>query len=119
MSDTVWRAGDIVIEVDDRLTDDPIVTATIATPVGHLRMMAEVQFDEATLRLTGLHLHGEDVGPREFGSGNLRRLADAVMEVLECDEIVREGAVRQSGANPGRAPRTLRFKRRLRAGIAA
>ena len=110
----MWKAADVRIVVDDDLSDDPVVTATITTPAGRLRVMAAVSLEGRTLVLAGLHMHGDHIGPRGFGMVNLRRLADAVMEVLACDEIVVEGATRTSGANPGRVPERLRFKRRLR-----
>ncbi|HUI19348.1 MAG TPA: hypothetical protein VL244_16900 [Alphaproteobacteria bacterium] len=110
----MWKAADVGIVVDDDLSDDPVVTANITTPAGRLSVMAAVSFEGRTLVLAGLHMHGDDIGLGEFGMANLRRLADAVMEVLECDEIVVEGATRTSGANPGRFPKRLRFKRRLR-----
>jgi hypothetical protein len=110
-----WAAAAVEIILDDDMTDDPVATAEIVTPVGRLMLMAEVSFDDRVLVLAGLHMHGEDVGPNRFGAVNLRRLADAVMERLDCDEIVVAGAIRRTGANPGRLPREIRFKRRLRA----
>jgi hypothetical protein len=65
---------------------------------------------DRTLILRGLHLEGK--GPAQFGPGNLRKLADAVMEELGCDEIVMEGATRTTGANPGNR-KIYRFQRRV------
>jgi len=111
---SVWAAANIEIVLDEDLTDDPVLTAEIATPAGRLKAMADVSLDNRTLHLIGLHLHGDDFGPNEFGSANLRRLADAVMEKLNCHAIIVEGATRTSGANPGAAPKRLCFRRRLR-----
>lgn len=110
----MWKAEDIGIVIDDDLTDDPVVTADIDTPAGRLKLMAAVTIEGRTLVLVGLHMHGVDIGPREFGVGNLRKLADAAMETVGCDEIIVEGAPRTSGANPGRTAKRLRFERRLR-----
>lgn len=107
----MWTVSDIRIVVDDDLSDDPIVTAEISTPAGRLKLMADVDIVGRRLRLKGLHMHGDGFGPSEFGAGNLRRLTEAVMERLDCDEIIVEGAARTSGANPGRAP-ALHFRRR-------
>lgn len=111
----MWTAADIEIVIDDDLTEDPVLTAEIDTPAGRLKAMAAVTIEDGVLILDGLHMHGEDIGPGEFGMVSLRRLADAVLEALECHEIVVKGAVRRSGANPGRVPPALRFQRRLRA----
>jgi hypothetical protein len=110
----MWTPGDIVIVIDDSLTDDPVLTAEIDTPAGRLKMMAEVSIRDGLLSLRGLHLHGVGVAPNAFGLGSIRRLADAVMKEFGCDEIVVEGAVRTSGANPGNAPGFRFIKRRLR-----
>lgn len=110
----MWRPDNIIIIVDDALTDDPVLTAEIATPVGRLKLMAEVSMGHRTLTVRGLHLHGVGIAPNRFGLGALRKLADAVMEEFECDEIVVEGAVRTSGANPGNAPGFRFVKRSLR-----
>ncbi len=110
----MWGAERIRIVVDDDLTDDPVVTADIATPAGALKLMAIPTLEGRRLTLSGLHMHGVGLGPTGFGAGNLRKLADAAMEALGCDEIIVDGAVRTLGANPGRVPQRLRFKRRLR-----
>ncbi len=107
----MWRPDDILIIVDDALTDDPVLTAEIGTPMGRLKVMAEVSMGYRVMTLHGLHLHGLGIAPNRFGPAALRKLADAVMEEFECDEIVVEGAVRTSGANPGNAP-GFRFIRR-------
>lgn len=109
----MWTAADIEIILDDDLTDDPVVTAHILTPAGELLLMAEVERDDRGLLLRGLHMHGVTLGPNELGWPRLRQLADAVMEGMDVDAIVIEGAVRTSGARRGHVPRTLRFTRRV------
>ena len=107
-----WRAADITIIILDDQTDDPIVTAEILTPVGTVEVMAEVSLTAKCLALTGLHIQMSGTSNRRFGSTNWRRLADAVMEKLGCDEIRIEGAPRTTGANQGRRP-VPGFKRRI------
>lgn len=109
----MWTGADIRLRLDDSLTDGDIATAEITTPVGVLMMLAEVRFEERCLRLVGVHTFGADIGPNQFGPTRLRWLAQAVMEVLDCDEIIVEGAVRTTGAGPGRRPGRLRFARAL------
>lgn len=110
----MWTAADIEIVLLTDDTDDPVVTAEIVTPAGTLRAMAEPEWRERCLILRGYHMHGEDVGPNEFGWRELRWLAQAAMEVLDVDEIRVEGEVRTSGANPGHRPRPVRFTRKIR-----
>jgi hypothetical protein len=106
-----WSGGDIDIVLDQFGTDDPVVTATIVTPAGDLAVMAEPITQGRRLVLDGLHMHGVNLRPGQLGWLRLRWLAQAVMERLDLDEIVVRGAVRTSGANPGRRPGERRFKR--------
>jgi hypothetical protein len=92
-------------------TDDPVVSARITAAGVTVFVMAEVEDVGRSLRLIGLHLHSLD-GCNAVGVGGLRRLADAVMEVMDYDELIVEGAVRTTGANPGHRPNSLRFTRR-------
>jgi hypothetical protein len=101
-----------VLAADD--TDDPVVTATIATPAGTLRAMAEIERIGRLLILRGYHMHGEDIGRNEFGLRHFLWLAQAVMEYLDVDEIQIEGAIRTSGTNLGHRPRPTRFARKVR-----
>jgi hypothetical protein len=108
-----WAASDIRFEILDDLSDDPVVAVTVVTPEGELRMMAEVEQDGTTLKLLGLHVQG--LKPNTVGPGNLRVIAEAVMERMGYDGLEIEGAVRTTGINPGHRPARLRFKRRVRA----
>jgi hypothetical protein len=102
----------------DIIADDSegaIATARITTSVGTITAMAEVALEGRCLTLRGLHVHGEDVGANELGVSGLRRIVAEAMEDLDVDEIVIEGAVRVTGASPGRIPRRLRFARKVHA----
>jgi hypothetical protein len=107
-----WSAEDIEIVLDALGTDDPVVTATIRTPLGDLEVMAEPKVIGRRLLLEGLHMHGLDGGPGGFGWAGLRALAQAVMEKMDVDEIVIRGALRTSGARPARKPGEQRFARK-------
>lgn len=109
-----WRAVDIAIKFDDEQTDDPVVTVEISTPTGTVKAMAEPEdsADGRTLLLRRLHIHAINRGALQFGPGNLRKLADAVMEEFDYDETIIEGAARTTGATKDRRP-VLRFKRRI------
>ncbi|MEI7606497.1 MAG: hypothetical protein WCJ64_03840 [Rhodospirillaceae bacterium] len=96
------------------MTDSPIVTARIATPDGDVSVMAEAETVGRCLWLRNLHIHGENIGPRQFGYSRLRGLVAAVIDTLESyDEIIVEGASRTSGAGKGHRPHPIRFARKI------
>jgi hypothetical protein len=94
-------------------SEGTIATARVTTSVGTIMAMAEVALEGRSLTLRGLHVHGEGVGMNELGISGLRRIVAEAMEDLDVDEIVIEGAVRVTGAGPGRTPRRLRFARKI------
>src|SRR5580704_7782628 len=101
------------IEIIRDQSDETIVVARITTTVGSILVMAEVALAEGVLTLSGVHVQGDDVSANEVGVPGLRRIIQEAMEELGVDEIVIVGSVRTSGANPGRAPRPLRFTRKI------
>jgi hypothetical protein len=107
-----WRPDDITFDIIAEDTDHPVATVSFMTPVGEIRVIAELEQQGRTLRLIGLHIQGATANA--IGTTNLRVLADAVMENMDYDAIEVEGAVRTTGASPGRRPRRLRFTRRSR-----
>ena len=98
-------------------SDGSIVTVDFETATGRLLVMAEVRVVGRTAYASGLHIQSNDRGKNAFGWVQLRTLAWAALDWLgdNYDELIIEGAVRTSGANPGRRPGDLRFTRRLRA----
>jgi hypothetical protein len=84
----------------------------VFTPHGGFRFMAEPEIVGSTLIVRGLHI--QDARANAFGAANLQVLAQVVMERMGIDGIVVEGAIRTSGANPGRRPRAIRFTRHVR-----
>jgi hypothetical protein len=110
---TTWEPAQIAFDLVDDMTTDPVVTVTVDTPAGVLKLMAEPERVGRTLVLHGLHL--QDLSPNAIGPANLIVLAHVVMQRMDVDELVVEGGLRTTGANPGRRPRVLRFSRRIRA----
>lgn len=112
----MWGPGEIQFEFVPELTEGSVVTLEITTPAGRLLFMAEASQSEngKTLFLQRAHIQSDDVGPNNVGAGNMRALAVVAMELMGYDEIVIEGAVRTTGANPGRTPKPLRFTSRDR-----
>ncbi|HQT83426.1 MAG: hypothetical protein B7Z58_01005 [Acidiphilium sp. 37-64-53] len=104
-----WRGG-ISFAIIDDLSQDAVVAIVVETPSGVIKILAEPDFHDRSLVLRRTHMQG----PRAnlVGAGNLMALAQVMMERLDCDEIIVEGAVRTTGAHPGHAPRILRFARR-------
>jgi hypothetical protein len=108
----MWAVGDISFELLDDMTDDPVVTLLVMTPAGRLMFVAEPMEQGTSLVLQGTHV--QDARVNAVGTANLMVIAQALMEGMGFDELVVEGALRTTGANPGRRPRALRFTRRVR-----
>src|SRR3954447_26688621 len=98
----MWRAEDVSFVLLDDQTSGPVLTVEIAVPASRLLAMAEPLVVGPTLILRGFHMHGEGLGPHDIGLANLRVLAAVVLERMDLDELVVEGAARTTGANPGR-----------------
>ena len=119
---TLWTTQDISFDFVDDMTDDPIVTLRIFTPVGPLTFMAQPVMVGTTMLLKGLH--AQDSAANTVGPGNLMVIAPPVMETsvmegMDLDGLVIEGAIRSTGANPGHRPRDVRFARRVRPAFGA
>jgi hypothetical protein len=108
----MWDPAQIAFDLVEDMTADPVVTVNVSTPAGVLKVMAEPERVGRTLVLHGLHM--QDLVPNVVGAANLIVLADVVMQRMDVDELVVEGGLRTTGANPGRRPRVLRFTRRVR-----
>ncbi|MDR7038988.1 hypothetical protein J2X36_003760 [Methylobacterium sp. BE186] len=109
----------IAIEVVRDESDESIVVALIRLPRGTLKVMAEIGFSGGELRLDGLHVHGIELGANDLGFHGLRRILREVLDELGIESAVVSGAVRTTGAGPGRLPRPLRVTRHRRPARAA
>jgi len=110
---TRWQAEDISFEPDEEMIDGTVVAALIATPLGTLRFIAEPELIGSTLTLHRTHLQGNIAN--QVGIANLHVLAQVLMERLGVDGLIVKGAIRTTGAHPGRQPGALRFIRKVRA----
>jgi hypothetical protein len=108
----MWGIKDISFEIVNDMTDDPVVTLAVRTPSGVVIFVAEPTMRGAVLSLHGTHV--QNASPNALGMANLMIIAQALMQRMGLDGLVVEGAIRTTGANPGRRPRVLRFTRRLR-----
>ena len=113
----MWVADDISFEIVDDMTDDPVLTLRVLTPAGQLTFMGEPVIEGRVMVAKAVHV--QDGTPNSVGAGSLLVLARVLMERMELDEFVVEGALRTTGANPGRRPRAFRFSRRVRSAPAA
>jgi hypothetical protein len=108
-----WTTEEISFDIVYDLTGHPVVTTLVLTPVGPPRFMAEPVMQGATTLLKGLHVQA--LSRNAVGMANLTLIARVVMERMDLDGLVVDGAVRSTGANPGHRPRGIRFTRRIRA----
>lgn len=102
-----WTPEQITFEVIAEMTHHPVVTLEVQTPIGPLWFMGEPVLVGRVM--TARMVHAQGATPRSVGWVNLRAVADAVMVRMDLDGLVIEGAVRTTGACPGRRPRPLRF----------
>ena len=109
----VWNPAHITFDIVNEMSAGSIVTIAVTTPIGVLKVMAEAAMTGRTLILDQVHV--QDGWPNAVGWINLRLIAGRVMEGLDLDGLVIKGAIRTTGANPGRRPRVIRFTRRVRA----
>ncbi|MEN3376518.1 MAG: hypothetical protein V7604_1873 [Hyphomicrobiales bacterium] len=94
-------------------TGGNVVFAHVETSAGTIEILAEIALDGRHLTLGGLHVYGINVDANDLGIGGIRRIVREVMEDLNVDQITIEGAIRTTGAGPGRTPRPLRFTRKV------
>ena len=113
-----WKVEDLAwLGIDEASSGGDIITARIGTPLGEIRIMAEVEIASETgtgrwlLMLRGAHIES-DAGPNTIGIADLRVVAALILREVDCHEARVEGATRTTGANPGHTPRSLRFARR-------
>jgi hypothetical protein len=107
----MWEVDEIAFDLVADLTDDPVMTVFITTPDGVLTVTGEPVERGATLVVRGIHMQG--AGSNAIGNGNLMVMAQALLERMDYDGLEVEGAVRTTGANPGRRPGPFRFRRRV------
>jgi hypothetical protein len=57
----------MAIEIIREQSDENVVVARVATTVGTIMVMAEVELADRSLILSGLHVQGDDVQANEIG----------------------------------------------------
>ena len=104
--------ADVSFVILTDLTDDPVIASRVKNPVGDLEFMAEPVLQGNVLVLLKAHVQGGK--PGLIGHTNLGVIAQALLEGMGFDELIVEGALRTTGAKPGRAPRPVRYQRKIR-----
>jgi hypothetical protein len=101
--------------LDEELSEGNLVALVVTTPSGQtVQLYAEVELLERTAVLRQLAVYGLGVGRHTVGPAVLRAMAQAAMEDFDVDCIRIEETRRTSGAGPGRAVRSIEFRRRAR-----
>lgn len=103
------RPDDIEIIIDAGMLEDPVFIIEVITPLGSLQLMGEFEIGSHSIVVRGLHIGGDPTV--EWGWSKLRMLGRLIAEKMDVDEISIHGAVRTTGANPGRRPRVVRLAR--------
>jgi len=106
----MWRRDQIVFRLLDSLCEDDVVTLEISVPTGMILIMGEPEDVGKTLLVRRVHIHSDP--PHPVGTANLGVIAQALMQRYGYDEIIIEGARRESGLRFGQVPRTIRYRRR-------
>lgn len=103
------RVEDIELVVDEQLSEDPCFIVEVITTHGRLMVMGEIVVFSDHLVIEGMHVGG-DVA-RRWGWSRLRRIGRLIAEKLDVGYIEIRGAVRTTGASPGRKPGRVRLAR--------
>jgi len=81
---------------------------SISRPSGNLSVVTDVVKNDNQLILNGLHIDGPGAGVSSLSE--LRDFARTLGKQYGVDEVVINGGVRTSGANPGKTPRSITIK---------
>lgn len=85
------------------------MVATVRTPVGTLKIVADLELVEGVLWARGAHVQG--LTPGALGRAGLNAVARKFLEEADARALVVEGSSRTTGARRGRVPRAFRFPR--------
>lgn len=103
------RAADVDLVVDTDFSDDPFMLVAVVTPDGVLDLLGEVETGDRHLIVRNLHIQGD--ARIIWGWSKLRRIGRLIAEKLDVDYVEIHGAVRTTGASPGRRPSVVRLTR--------
>src|SRR5208282_2537574 len=95
--------------LDFEIAPGDVVLVRLARDAAEIEAAFYVRLTGRAAMLSRFDIQG--AGRNTLGWTTLRTLAHSVMELLDVDELRIEGAARTSGANPGRRPTPLVFRR--------
>lgn len=103
------------IEIDlDPMSEHPVWVVIARTPLGTIRMLGLLRLEGRCLLVDDAHVEG--LFPGALGRAGLNAVGYRLMEVADVDRLVIQGAVRTTGARPGRRPRAFQLVRPRDAG---
>jgi hypothetical protein len=112
------QLDDIELVLDADASEDSCLLFDVVTSDGVLQLLADVEIADDHLVVRDLHVGGD--AQLRWGWSKLRAIGRLIAEKLDVDYIEVHGAVRTTGANPGRRPGVVRLSRapepRFRAG---
>lgn len=80
-----WTLDDITgVELDAELSEGDVLTVCVNTPAGEIWIIGEIEIDGRLLVAKGVHMHGD--GANSVGIANLRIIAAAILDRIDCDE---------------------------------
>lgn len=100
---------DVELILDADHSEDSCLLVEVVTRDGALRFLGEMEIGANYLVVRDLHIGGD--AEVRWGWSKLRKLGRMIAEKLDVDYIEIHGAVRTTGANPGRSPRPVRLSR--------
>lgn len=103
------RADDLELILDAETSEDPCLLLAVVTPDGVLHLLCDVEIAEDYVVVNNLHIGGD--AQVRWGWSKLRKLGRLIAEKLDVDYIEVHGAIRTTGANPGRRPSVVRLAR--------
>jgi hypothetical protein len=104
----MWTSDQITITLEEIDTHEPpVALIKISTPVGDLRLLALIVFEDDTLYMRGAHVEGLYAGA--CGRAGLNAIGRKLLEVANVSRIVIQGGIRTTGRNAGRRPKIICF----------
>ncbi len=98
------------IEIEEVDPSSPVVLLVVTTPLGEMRLVADIRVVNHVLYADGVHVGGLSPGP--LGRAGLNTIGRKMLEIAGVDQIVIQGRARTTGANKGRIPQPIRFPKR-------
>jgi hypothetical protein len=85
--------------------DENVLHASIETSFGRVTIMANITLDGGKLLLNQIHVEG-----RGLTRAIMKRAAEELGNRKGAAEVLLQGGIRTSGANPGSFPKLIRVK---------